>query len=178
MTIPNIITILRLVAVPAFILLMLDRDFHLAMLFFVVAGVSDGIDGAIARHFNQTSELGAYLDPVADKSLLLSAFGTLGLVGVIPAWLVVLVFSRDVLIVGGVVLAWLMDRPVAIEPIMVSKVNTVAQIGYVTLVLAGLADYWSVPGLIDFGAILVSVLTMASAGAYLVSWMRHMAEPS
>ena len=91
---------------------------------FLIAGVSDGIDGWIARRFDQRSELGAYLDPIADKALLVSIFVTLGLVGVLPVWLVILVVSRDILIVGGVVLSWMLGSAVPIRPLLVSKANT------------------------------------------------------
>ncbi|ODN69909.1 CDP-alcohol phosphatidyltransferase family protein [Methylobrevis pamukkalensis] len=178
MTIPNIIALLRLVAVPFVILLMIEDRMDLAFLLFVAAGISDAVDGIIARHFDQMSELGAYLDPIADKALLMSIYGTLGYLGVIPAWLVVLVFSRDVLIVGGVVLSWIVGRPVAIEPLMISKANTAAQIAVAALVLAVLAFDWDVPVLVALGTVVVAVLTITSAGAYLVSWARHMGEPA
>jgi cardiolipin synthase len=174
-TIPNLITLARLIAVPAIVLLLLDEEFGWAFVVFAAAAVSDGVDGAIARWVpNQASLLGAYLDPIADKAMLVSIFVTLGVTHHVPAWLVILVVSRDVLIVGGVLLAWVMANPMTIAPSRVSKANTVAQILFAAVVLADLG--WHVP-LTDVRHVLafvVAALTGASAAAYLIGWVRHM----
>ena len=133
MNLPNFITIGRILLVPITVWLIISGEFSLAFVAFVVAGVSDGVDGYIARKFNQRSELGAYLDPIADKALLVSIYVSLGFLQFLPAWLVILVVTRDVLIVGAVVLAWVVNKPMVVAPSMASKVNTVGQI-----VLAGL----------------------------------------
>jgi cardiolipin synthase len=175
LTIPNIITLARLLAVPAIVLLLLDEAFAWAFAVFVAAGISDAVDGTIARWVpNQASELGAYLDPIADKALLVSIFVTLGVTQHVPAWLVILVVSRDVLIVGGVLLAWVLSNPMTIAPSRVSKANTVAQILFAAAVLADLG--WSLPltDLRDVLAFVVAALTGASAAAYLIGWARHM----
>ncbi len=99
-----------------------------------MAGVSDALDGWIARHFRWQTELGAYLDPAADKALLVSIFVTLGTRGYLPAWLVIAAVSRDVLILGAVMISWLMGQPVEVRPLFVSKMNTLGQI---TLAVAG-----------------------------------------
>ena len=106
---------------------------------FLVAGISDGVDGFVARQFNQRSELGAYLDPMADKLLLVSVFVVLGFMGELPIWLVVAAASRDALIVGAVLLATIMGKPVAMKPLFVSKANTAVQIVLAAVVLAELA---------------------------------------
>ena len=111
---------------------------RLAFLLFLAAGVSDAVDGFLAKRFGMTTELGAYLDPLADKVLIVSIYVALGITGVIPLWLVILVVSRDIMIVGAIILSWLVDRPVKIKPHMVSKVNTAAQIVFAGLVLASL----------------------------------------
>ena len=106
---------------------------------FLVAGISDGVDGFIARHFNQRSKLGAYLDPMADKLLLVSVFVVLGFMGELPLWLVIAAVSRDALIVCAVLLSTVMGNPVEMKPLMVSKANTAVQIVLAAVVLAELA---------------------------------------
>ncbi|MBW3098743.1 CDP-alcohol phosphatidyltransferase family protein [Pseudohoeflea coraliihabitans] len=176
MTVPNLITVARFIAVPFLLLAMMRGDMGWAFAIFLIAGISDGIDGFIARRFGQVSELGTYLDPVADKLLLVAAFVMLGYLGALPLWLVLLVVTRDVLIVGAVALSHLMGRPVAVQPLFVSKATTAAQILLVVVILgesAGLGDI----GWLNFSLQLaVAGLTIASAAAYLISWMRHMAE--
>ena len=105
---------------------------------FLVAGVSDAVDGFLAKRFHMASVLGAYLDPLADKALIVSIYLTLGINGEIPRWLVILVVSRDILIVGGIMLSWLMGSPLKIKPLVVSKLNTVAQIVFACVVLGSL----------------------------------------
>src|SRR5262245_25497052 len=107
-----------------------------AFVLFVIAGLSDALDGWIARRFHWQTELGAYLDPIADKSMLTSVYASLAFHGYVPIWLGITVVSRDLLIVGAVVLAWLLDRGMEIRPLMVGKINTVLQITLAALVLA------------------------------------------
>jgi cardiolipin synthase (CMP-forming) len=146
-----------------------------AFVLFLLAGVSDGLDGFIARNFNQRSELGAWLDPVADKFLLVSVFVVLGWLGVLPSWLVIFAVSRDALIVGAVVLSSLLDNPVEMRPLLISKANTMAQIVLLILVLADLAGLARLDAVIGWMIYAVAALTIASASAYLVTWLRHMA---
>jgi len=175
MTIPNLITIARLIMVPIVIVMIMQERWAAAFILFVVAGISDGIDGFIARHFDMRSEFGAYIDPLADKSLLVSIYVALAVVGAIPSWLAIVVVSRDAMIVSAVLLSWVMSRPVEIKPIMVSKLNTVAQIGFAALALAANAYGVELAGLEDIAMLAVATLTVASAGAYLGGWLRHMA---
>lgn len=175
MTIPNLITLARLIAVPAIVLLLLDEAFGLAFLVFLLAGISDAVDGTIARWVpNQASELGRYLDPIADKVMLVSIYVTLAVTDHMPAWLVILVVSRDVLIVGGVLLAWVMSNPVTISPSNVSKANTAAQILYAAVVLANLGYDFRLSEIRDILSVVVAALTAASAAAYLIDWIGHM----
>ncbi|MBZ9795957.1 CDP-alcohol phosphatidyltransferase family protein [Mesorhizobium sp. ES1-4] len=174
MTIPNLITILRLVLMPAVVLAMLQAHWDWAFAGFVVAGVSDGVDGFIARRFNQQSTFGAYLDPVADKLLLVSVFVVMGFIGQLPLWLVVTMVSRDALIVCAVLLSTVMAHPVEIKPFLVSKANTAAQIGLAAVVLGELAFAVRLDPLRPALILLSGVLTVASAAAYLVAWLRHM----
>jgi cardiolipin synthase (CMP-forming) len=175
MTIPNYITIFRFLLVPLVIYAIFNGNMAFALTGFVIAGVSDGVDGFIARRFNQRSALGAYLDPIADKLLLVSIFIIFGVLGQLPLWLVYLVVSRDAMIVGAVVLSTVMGNPVAMHPLLVSKANTAAQIILAAFVLAGLAFGLNYPKLQNLLVLAVALLTGLSAAAYLVQWLRHMA---
>jgi cardiolipin synthase len=175
MTIPNIITMGRLIIVPLVIVMILQGRWATAFVLFVIAGVSDGIDGFIARRFDMRSEFGAYIDPLADKLLLVSIYVTLAIVGVLPGWLAVVVLFRDIMIVAAVVLSWVMSRPLQIKPLMLSKANTAAQIGFAALVLSTKAFAVDLAGIDDIAMLAVAALTVASAAAYLALWMRHMA---
>lgn len=185
MTIPNLITILRLLLVPAIVVMINAESWVGAFLLFLAAGISDGLDGFIARRYDMRSELGAYLDAFADKALLVSIYVSLSIAGVLPGWLAILVVSRDVLILMAIMISWLMSRPVDIHPLRVSKLNTGAQIGLAALVLANCAIEGagfrkslvvSAPWVIEAAIIAVVLLTLASAGAYLALWLRHMAD--
>jgi len=175
MTLPNLITVARFIIVPLVILAMINGDMLTAFVLFLLAGVSDGLDGFIARNFNQRSELGAWLDPVADKFLLVSVFVMLGWLGVLPSWLVIFAVSRDALIVGAVVLSSLLENPVEMRPLLISKANTMVQIVLLVLVLADLAGLARLDAVIGWMIYAVAGLTIASASAYLVTWLRHMA---
>lgn len=175
MTLPNFITIARLIAVPLFVWLVVDGRVATAFWVFLAAGISDAADGFIARRFDLRSQLGAYLDPVADKALLIAAFVSLGLAGLIPSWLVIAAVARDFLIIGAVVVSWVMDHPVTVRPLLVSKANTLSQITLITLVLGQAAFNVSVD-MVEAGLVwLTGGLTLVSAAAYLVTWLRHMA---
>ncbi len=175
-TLPNLISLARLLLVPAIIWMITAGWNATAFAIFVVAGIGDAVDGFIARHFNQRSELGAYLDPLADKALLVSIYLSLTLIGEIPSWLTLLVVSRDLLIVGAVILAWMVARPIEIHPLIVSKANTAAQIVLAALVLADLAFPPDLAVLRTIMVVVVAVLTVTSTVAYLVDWVRHMAQ--
>jgi len=125
--IPNILTVSRILLTPLFVIYLVKGMFHFALLVFTIAAISDGLDGLLARYFNQHSALGAYLDPIADKLLLVSAFATLAALKVIPAWLAVIVLSRDILIVTGIAVFTLTGIQFEIKPSLVSKWTTVFQ---------------------------------------------------
>lgn len=175
MTLPNLITVARLVLVPIVIVTIVQGRWALAFALFVLAGISDAVDGFIARRFDMKSEFGAYIDALADKALLVSIYVTLSIVGILPGWLAIVVVSRDVMIVSAILVSRLMERPVAIKPLLVSKMNTAVQIAFAGLVL-GAKTFAVDPGrLASFGAVLVASLTVLSAAAYLAKWLRHMA---
>ena len=175
MTIPNFITIARLLTVPLIVWLMIADRFVEATVLFILAGISDAADGFIAKRFGAASELGAYLDPIADKALLVSVFVTLGFKGVLPAWLIVLAVSRDILIIGGLLLSYLLSNPMAVRPLWVSKANTAAQIILIALVLGDRSGATILQPLLTVTVLAAAALTVASAAAYLVEWVRHMA---
>ena len=171
---PNLITIGRLILVP-FVVAMIGRgNWEAAFFGFVLAGVSDAIDGFIARRFDMRSELGAYLDPLADKALLISIYVTLAVAGDLPGWLAIVVVARDVMIMGAVVLSWLLDKPVKIRPSFLSKVNTAGQIAFAALVLGSHAFNIEHSVYLPEFMLVVAGLTIASIAAYLAGWLRHM----
>ena len=147
---------------------------HVAFLLFLVAAVSDGVDGFLAKRFNMQTELGAYLDPLADKVMIVSIYVTLASTGVIPLWIVILVVSRDIMIVGAILLSWLIGNPVAIKPHIVSKANTAAQILYAALVLAVYGYGFDAEPLLTLVMVVVAVLTLLSVVFYVADWVRHM----
>jgi cardiolipin synthase len=174
--IPNLISVLRLLLVPLTVWLVISEAYGWAFITFVAAGLSDGIDGFLARRYDWRTRLGAYLDALADKALLVSVFVTLGFLKLIPAWLAITVVSRDALIIGAVLLSRMMDHPVHVRPLMVSKVNTVLQIAFAVAVLGVAALGKPLESLVEYGSIPVALLTALSGAAYLATWLRHMAE--
>jgi len=175
LTIPNAITLARLCAVPLAVWLMLQHRFQAAFWLFVAAGVSDAIDGYLARRTGAQSSLGATLDPVADKALLVSVYVTLGLMGKLPDWLVILVVFRDIMIVGGVLVLYVQGSPPVMAPLMVSKVNTVAQIVLAALALGLEGFSIRAPMLLEVVIVVVGVTTLVSGGAYMRRWVRDAA---
>jgi cardiolipin synthase len=120
------------------------------------------------------SELGAYLDPLADKALIVSIYVSLGIAGTLPIFLVILVVSRDIMIISAFLLAWLVGRPMPVRPLMVSKANTVAQILLAVLVLAEQAFSFNAGMVAQVTMGLVAILTLLSIAFYLAEWVRHM----
>lgn len=173
-SIPNVITLGRIMLVPIVVWAIVSSQMEIAFAVFLIAGISDAVDGFLAKRFNMASELGALLDPLADKALLVSIYMALGIWGAIPRWIVILVVSRDIMIVTAVLVSWLFDKPVRIKPLMVSKLNTVAQVGFAALVLAALAFGFS-PTPYDVVLMgLVTIFTLVSVALYLVEWLQHM----
>ena len=174
MNLPNYLTLARILSVPFLIWLIDASLFHAAFWVFLLAGISDGLDGYLARRLNLVSRLGAYLDPIADKALLVAVYVTLGVVGLMPGWLVITIVARDIMIVAAVGLAAFLGNPFEIRPLWISKATTTVQMVFAIIVLSG-------PGLGVEAAPaeallvpLVAMLTFASAVTYLSSWIRHM----
>ncbi len=175
MNLPNLLTIGRVFAVPVVVWLIVSGELLWAFWLFSLAAITDGVDGAIARAWNQRTELGAYLDPIADKALLVSIYVTLAIIEEIPRSVAILVVFRDLVIVGAVILSWLIERPLPIEPLKISKLNTFAQIIFAGVVLGSSGFALDLARVEQAGAWLVGGLTLASAGAYLAAFIRHMA---
>ena len=172
---PNILSALRLAAAPIAAVLILKRSDVAALCVFVFAGLSDALDGYLAKRFALTSRFGAWLDPAADKLLMLASFVTLTMVGAVPLWLAALVIGRDVAIVLGVGLARLLAAPLQIEPLMIGKASTVVQVVYVALVLLRLAADLSLPRLVFAGSVMVAIFTLLSFFAYAKVWLQAVA---
>jgi cardiolipin synthase len=128
LSIPNLITLGRILLVPIVVWAITAGEMRIGFILFLAAGISDAVDGFLAKRFGMSTELGAYLDPLADKTMLVSIYVALGIMEVVPRWLVILVVSRDIMIVGAVILSWLVDKPIPLKPLLVSKFNTVVQI--------------------------------------------------
>jgi cardiolipin synthase len=165
----------RLLSVPVIIWMVLASELKAALVLFVLAGASDAIDGFIAKRFDQRSQLGAMLDPIADKAMLVSLYVTLGLAHHLPDWIVILVVFRDAMIIGGFLFWSALGQQVRTDPLVISKINTAAQICLVGVTLAriafGMEDYYLGQALIY----LVGATTLLSGAAYLVRWARTLA---
>jgi len=174
LSIPNLITLGRILLVPVVVWVITSGEMRIAFFLFLAAGISDAVDGFLAKNFHMASELGAYLDPLADKALIVSIYIALGIAGALPIFLVILVVSRDIMIISAFLLSWLVGRPMPIRPLLVSKANTVAQILLATLVLAEQAFSFNA-GMVTIPTMaLVVVLTLLSIAFYLAEWVRHM----
>ncbi len=174
MNLPNVITLGRLLSVPIAIYLILQSAYLAAFTLFVSAGVSDALDGYIAKKYHKTTKLGALLDPLADKALLVGVYVTLGYQGHLLHWLVVLVVFRDLMILGGVILMFIVRLEVKMRPLFVSKSNTAAQIALAAIILAKLGLSLSISGVIEVAVYVVAASTVVSGAGYIVSWAKHM----
>ena len=177
MNFANIITIVRLLFTPFIIWLISSGYYKTSFIFFILSGLSDAIDGFIAKKFNQITILGSYLDPLADKILIVSSILILGFVGIIPSWLLILIVSRDLAIFGAVIISWLMESDLKIEPIFSSKINTFLQILYIGLILLNLSDFTNFSILestiIPYFSIIIGFFTSFSWSIYLVLWLKN-----
>lgn len=174
MNLPNLITFARLLSVPVVVYLIMQAAYLAAFIMFVIAGISDALDGYLAKHNNQRTQLGAILDPMADKILLVGVYITLGLQGSFPNWLVVLVVFRDLLIIGGILILFLVRLDVKMQPLPISKINTATQLALAAIVLAERGLNLQIEGLVQGGIYLVATTTVISGAGYMASWTRQM----
>lgn len=167
---PNAITLVRLGLVPVFIVVLKAQDYTVALMVFAVAGLSDGLDGFIAKRFNLVTRLGAILDPLADKVLLVSAYIMLTVLGHLPFWLVLTVGFRDLLIVGGYLVYTSLIGPVAMRPTYLSKFNTFLQITLVVAILVQQAMALPLALLVQILIYGVFITTVSSGVHYVWIW--------
>ena len=162
-SLPNLITAARLALVPFVVWAIVHEAWGTAFLLFALAGASDGIDGFLARRYGLTSRLGAILDPLADKALMLAALGSLTLAGLVPAWFTGLLIARDALVVAAAGLARLAGRSLATPPLAIGKLNTAAQIAFLAWLLGGRALGIDAAGAEAFAMPALAGLSVASA---------------
>ncbi|MBF0402129.1 MAG: CDP-alcohol phosphatidyltransferase family protein [Magnetococcales bacterium] len=175
MNLPNFLSFLRIFSVPLLIWLMMEGYATAAFWLFGLAGLTDALDGFIAKRFHMETELGRYLDPLADKLLLLAGFVILTVFDLLPLWLTLLVVTRDVVIVGGALVYQVMTGMLQIRPLWISKLNTVSQMLLLLLVLWRAA--WDEAGLwVEPFVWLTAVTTLISGGSYVFEWSRMAAQ--
>ena len=175
MTVANFITTIRIILAPVFVIYLIDDRFLSALVVFVICGVSDGADGLVARLYNQKSRIGTILDPLADKMILVAAFVVSGVRGLLPSWLPVLVISRDVLILLGVLVLYLTGLKFTLRPSLLSKATTCLQ--FITVIAVLAREFLTLPGGFFAGLfILTGALTVSSGLHYMTLWFRFMGE--
>jgi cardiolipin synthase len=167
MNIPNLLTLLRIILVPIIVILLMRESFFYALVLFALAGITDGLDGFLARVLKQQTVLGSYLDPLADKALIATSFITLSILGIIPGWLTVIIISRDFIILFGFSILTFMSVPFEMSPTYVSKATTVLQIFTMFLILS----FRSLPILIDYR--LVEMVFWATALVTVISGLNY-----
>ena len=171
MNLPNYITLVRVILIPFFVNLMIYHYYRVALLVFVVACVTDALDGMIARLTNSKTALGAFLDPMADKLLIISAFVTLVLLGRLPVWLVIIVVSRDIILILGGMVIYFTTQDLRIQPSVIGKITTVLQLVVVTLSLV-LMNYGAGMEIMTILQWTAAVVTIASGVQYVVRGMK------
>ena len=175
MNLPNIITISRLLLTPYIVWLILSENYVLGFIFFLISGVSDALDGFIAKRFNQHTLLGSYLDPIADKFLIVSSIVLLGYNGYVPIWLIIIIVSRDIAIFGAVIISWMLGTNLRIEPLIISKINTFLQIFYIVITFIVILNNQFLNELItsihEITTYLIAISTILSWMSYLKVWL-------
>ena len=167
---PNGISLLRIFAVPLTIYLLLSQEMTAAFWVIVAAGVSDGLDGYLAKRLNAVTRIGTYLDPLADKTMLISVCLCLAHLGFLPCWIIALAILRDLLILGGVLLSNVLELKLSLKPIFISKLNTVLQILMVAFALGQRAIGWDFLQVVSALVYLVAFTTIVSGTLYLARW--------
>jgi len=172
--IPNILTLLRILAVPVFLSLLVEGENDLALGLFIAAGITDAVDGMVARMWNMRTELGAHMDPLADKLLVVSSFIALGIMGLVPRPLMIVVITRDVVILGGFLLtAAVVGHSMEMKPSLSGKLTTFTQLLSVTLVLVNLAAWWRVPVFfLNLVFVATGAASFVSGGGYVLRGMK------
>jgi len=170
--IPNAISLMRIFLIPPIIILFVNNEFAWALGLFVIAGLSDGIDGYIAKKYDWNTRLGAFLDPAGDKLLVAWSFGTLAFLGHIPAWLAVIVILRDVVIVAGSFIYHYMVRRLEGDPTFISKLNTGLEFAFLIFVMSHAGFGWPDDITITVVGAAVLVTVVISGYDYVSNWVR------
>jgi cardiolipin synthase len=171
---PNILTSLRLIAAPATAALLAVGDYGIAFGVFAAAGLSDALDGFLAKRFGFSTRFGRILDPIADKALMFAAFVMLGILGEAPLWLVVLVIGRDALIALGLFVGVAAQAPVRVQPLMLGKLSAALQVLYVAVHLAALAFGFPLGAITPYDAFFLATVALASTLDYIGIWLKAM----
>lgn len=169
---PNALTVLRLVAAPATAALLLYDHYGAAFAIFLFAGISDLVDGYLAKRYGLATRLGRYLDPAADKALMFTCFLVLALQQIVPVWLAAIVIGRDVIMIAAVGAAKLMNVPLTVMPLPIGKLTAVLQVAFVGVQLFVLAFEIDIGELQRWLALVVAMVTVASAFVYSSLWLR------
>lgn len=166
MNIPNFITLIRILLIPVLVIFLMEGRMGLALLTFVIASLSDALDGFIARLFKQKTHLGAFIDPIADKLLLTTSYITLAIYSMVPGWLAVLVVSRDIIIITGIGVLMLNNKPLEIKPTIDSKLTTFMQLATICFILA--TDYLSEILFMQMPLIFITAAITLYSGAHYI----------
>jgi cardiolipin synthase len=172
--IPNVLTGLRLLAAPALAFLLLLDHYGAALAVFAFAGLSDLVDGYLAKRYHMATRLGRYLDPAADKALMFACFVVFAFQGVVPLLLAAVVIGRDVLMILGIVAAKLAGAPLTVTPLRIGKLTTVVQVAFIALELVALAFALDLGSWQRWAELTVGIVTVASAWTYGALWLRAM----
>lgn len=167
MNIPNSLTILRILLIPIFVGFLVYGQYNYSLVVLVLAGLTDGLDGTIARVANQRTQLGAFLDPLADKLFLSTGFITLGILQMIPVWVAIVIVSRDLILMTGALLVQLTEAKIDMSPTWVGKGTTVLQLAYILSVVWFASRHIEPTLLIHFQFAMVG-FTLASGFHYLI----------
>lgn len=169
LNLPNYLTLIRIAAIPFFLVLLFSRLYDYALLVFLIGGITDALDGPVARFTNQRTRLGAYLDPLADKLLIISSLVVLTLIDGVPAWLTILVLSRDVIVTLGYgAIYFVVEERMEIQPSTLGKINTFLLLLTITIVLVSLYDPNMIPSPLPFYLFLLSAVTTIISGLQYV----------
>lgn len=171
---PNLLSLSRILLVPVVVVLLDERQYNLALMVFTLAGITDGLDGWIAKKYRLETAIGRILDPLADKLLLVSTYAMLTVLNDIPFWLLVMVLFRDLLILSGYWILILMDKKLPIRPIFSSKLNTFSQIVLVVVVLINSAQWLALDNIINLLIYFVALTTLYSGSRYIWMWMQQL----
>lgn len=174
MNLPNLISILRILLVPLIVWLISQEIYSIALTVFCVAAISDALDGMLARLLKCQSKLGAYLDPLADKALLVSIYIALNLKNILPTWVVIAVVFRDIMIIFGTYMLFMFEKNVEIKPILISKLNTFLQLLLIIYLLIALSLKLTISYVESALFLAVGITTVLSGTAYLLIWLKQM----